>query len=104
MAVLIGRRANWITINPLEFLLDRKSSLPLMFKDEKIARRFLCDIGVVKEDLEYFEFLEVENCRCKRCGWPVVKSNVKDYVYTCINDDEDLYEFEVEAVPEGFII
>ena len=32
--------------------------------------------------------------KCNRCGSPVLKSDLDDYVYQCMNCDEDLYEFE----------
>ena len=32
--------------------------------------------------------------RCGRCGSPVLKSDVKGYIYQCMNCDEDLYQFE----------
>ena len=32
--------------------------------------------------------------KCNRCGSPVLKSDLDDYAYQCMNCDEDLYEFE----------
>lgn len=32
--------------------------------------------------------------KCNRCGSPVLKSDLDDYAYQCMNCDEDLYSFE----------
>ena len=38
---------------------------------------------------------------CKKCGREVVKSELKEYSYQCVECDEDLYEFETELVEES---
>lgn len=35
-----------------------------------------------------------ENKRCNKCGSILLKSDLKDYSYQCMNCDEDLYKFE----------
>ena len=32
---------------------------------------------------------------CNRCNSPVIKSDLPEYSYQCLNCDEDLYGFEV---------
>ena len=32
--------------------------------------------------------------RCNRCGSPVLRSDLDDYVYQCMSCDEDLYTIE----------
>lgn len=40
--------------------------------------------------------------RCPRCGLPLVKSDILEYVYQCFECDEDFYGFEANEVTVSF--
>lgn len=40
------------------------------------------------------EFVEELQPRCPRCGYPLLKSEIAGYTFTCPNCDEDFYSFE----------
>jgi len=48
--------------------------------------------GILHENLWY----ENTGFQCRRCGGPVYKSDLPEYVYQCFTCDEDFYGFEVD--------
>ncbi len=95
MSVIVGRPYEGITINPLEYLLDGET--PKIFDDKEQAIKFLKKHRCTDEDIEWLEFKDVEPAKCPRCGWPLLKSDLVDYDFVCMNCDENFYRFEVRG-------
>ena len=49
-----------------------------------------------KNAIKYMKKRLVKNRVCNRCGCYVLKSELKEYSYQCMNCDEDLYIFETQ--------
>ena len=56
------------------------------------AERF--DVKKSPKSLDYIIKRDVGTIRCNKCGSPVLKSDLNDYAYQCMNCDEDLYAIE----------
>lgn len=97
MNVIVGRPAEGITINPLEFVLDQRTMKPLVFSSESAAADYMKRHGCTDEDLYWLTFKPVTGAKCPKCGWPLVESDVGEYDFTCVGCDEDFYRFEVKG-------
>ena len=52
------------------------------------------DIEKSPKTFEYVLERDTLTRRCNRCGSVVLKSELNDYAYQCMNCDEDLYRIE----------
>ena len=79
-----------------EFVMDFSTRRPVLYADTEAAKKGLKKLGWKEADFDQLEFLEIKGV-CPRCGFPVVRSDLEDYDFQCVNCDEDFYRFEVRG-------
>jgi hypothetical protein len=58
--IIVGRHAEGITLNPLEYLLDGEDGEIMKFKDIDEAKAFLKSKGFTEDDMYWLTFEEEE--------------------------------------------
>lgn len=58
MNIAVGRYINGITLNPLEYLLDKEGE-PITFESKKKAEEFLKENGFTDDDIYWMVFEEI---------------------------------------------
>jgi hypothetical protein len=59
MTTIIGRHVGETTLNGLEFLCDHENNT-LEFRNEEEAKTFLREVGCTEEDIDSFEYVDLE--------------------------------------------
>ena len=83
-----------------EFIMDFSTKRPASYPDREAAKKGLKKLGWKEEDFDRFEFLDVL-ATCPRCGYPLVRSDLEDYDFLCVNCDENYYSIEVKGGRAG---
>ena len=67
--IIVGRSAEGISLNDLEYLLDENGEI-MKFKSKEHAIRFLKEHGADEEEIYFMRFIytnESRECRCNLC-------------------------------------